>query len=139
MNLNFSVNPYLILAGTLLGMVTGMFWFSPLAFGNPWLKAMGLKMPDIDESGVSHPLAYGATTFAQVALSFVTGLMVLNLGVHGFHNGMLLGLLMWFGFNFSSVFKYIFFETRPWSLFLIDAGYDIACFTLTAGIFAQWQ
>jgi hypothetical protein len=100
---------------------------------------MGLNMADIAESGISPSAAYAVSTLAHVLLSFVMGLLVLNLGIHGFHHGILLGLLLWLGFNFTSVIKYVFFETRPWSLFLIDAGYDITCFTLIGGIFAQWQ
>lgn len=138
-HLNFSVSWLLVGGGTLLGMVAGMLWYSPVLFCHPWLRAMGLKMEDIGESGVSMAAAYSTSTLASALLSFVTGLLVLNLNVHGFFNGMLLGFILWLGFNFTSVIKYVFFETRPWALFFIDAGYDIVCFTLTAGIFAQWQ
>ena len=67
------------------------------------------------------------------------GLLVLNLKVHGFGAGILLGVLMWLGFNFTTTIKYVFFETRPWTLFLISAGYDLVCFGLIGGVFAQWQ
>jgi hypothetical protein len=139
MDLIFSVNWYLVGSGTLLGMMVGMLWYSPLLFCNPWLNAMGISKVDIAESGVSQSAAYTTSTFAHALLSFVTGVLVVNLKVHGFQNGMILGFILWLGFNFTSVIKYVFFETRPWALFLIDAGYDIACFTLTGGIFAQWQ
>jgi len=139
MNLNFSVNWYLVGGGTLLGMVIGMLWYSPLLFCSLWLKAMGLSIADIAESGISQNAAYLTSTLAHALLSFVTGFLLLNMHVHGFFNGMIFGLVFWLGFNFTSVIKYVFFETRPWRLFLIDAGYDIACFTLTAGIFGQWQ
>jgi hypothetical protein len=139
MELDFSVNWYLVGGGKLLGMVVGMLWYSPLLFCKLWLKTMGISMADIDESGMSKGAAYATSTLAHALLSFITGFLILNLKVHGFHYGMILGLVFWLGFNFSSVIKYVFFETRPWTLFLIDAGYDIACFTLTGGIFAQWQ
>jgi hypothetical protein len=139
MELSFSVNWHLVAGGTLLGMVVGMLWYSPLMFCHVWLKTMGISMSDIAESGVSKAAAYSTSTLAHAILSFVTGSLVLNLHAHGFLSGMLLGILFWLGFNFTSVIKYVFFETRPWALFLIDAGYDIICFTLIGGVFAQWQ
>jgi hypothetical protein len=139
MDLSFSVNWYLVGGGTVLGMVIGMLWYSPLLFCNLWLKTMGIKMADIAESGISQAAAYTTSTFAHALMSFVMGFFILNLKIHGFSYGMILGLICWAGFNFTSVIKYVFFETRPWTLFLIDAGYDIACFMLTGGIFAQWQ
>ena len=139
MDLNFSINWYLVGAGTLLSMLIGMLWYSPLLFCNIWLKAVRLKKEDMAASRASHFPAYTVSVLAHAILSLVLGVMVLNLNIHGFQYGMILGLLFWLGFNCTSVIKYVFFEKRPWILFLMNAGYDIICFALIGGIFAQWQ
>lgn len=96
-------------------------------------------MEDITESHIPPWAAYLTNIIAHILLSFIIGVLILDLQIQGIHFGMVLGLICWLGFNFTSVIKYVFFETRPFKLFLINAGYDIVCFTLIGGVFAQWQ
>jgi hypothetical protein len=139
MTLNFSVQWLPVLVCALIPMIAGMLWYSPLLFAEPWMRSMGINMSDVKESGLSSSRAYAASTFASLILSLVMGVIVLSTNTSGFLGGVVLGFIVWLGFNFTSVFKYIFFEDRPWSLFLIDAGYDIACFTLIGGVLAVWR
>lgn len=94
---------------------------------------MGLTSEDVRSSGIS--LGSAITGSLIASLVSVIGLAVLfsffpNLSLS---MGLFLALIVWLGFSLTPMFKLIFWEDRPPSLFAIDAGYEF-CSIMAASV-----
>ena len=131
---------YIALAiSTVLSFMLGGFWYSPKAFGKMWMNQMGVTMNDIEDSGKSHSRALVASFFSSLFMCLVVGMLISSLQVSSVWQGVLVGIVLFLGLNFTSSLKLVFWEDRPVKLTMIDAGYDVSCFILAGAIFAYTQ
>ncbi|WP_308636326.1 DUF1761 domain-containing protein [Paenibacillus silvisoli] len=122
------VNYWAVLVATIITMVLGFLWYSPVLFGNAWMKQVGLKKEDMSGGGAG---TYVLTAFTAIAGAFLLAL-VLTLGGEdptvsaGLAVGLIAGLIVSakIGMNYL-------FEGRSLQLFLITSGYHLVTFVLT--------
>lgn len=108
-----------VLAATVVGIVVGALWYSPLLFANQWMAALG-KTPE--EMG-NPTQAMAAMPFNVVAMAFVIALLMNSVGATGALSGIVLGTLVWVGFALTAHVNLFLFEGRQLSLFLINIGH----------------
>ena len=125
-----------ILLGIIFCMVGGFAWYG--AFSKPWMRSLGITRNDVDESGLSLPKAISASIFCSAILSVSLELLTSRLEINTFTGGAALGAFAWLAFNFTTTFKFIFWEDRPWTLFWINSGYDVISCAVVGGIVATW-
>lgn len=129
------MNVWAVLACAVASMVLGGLWYSPVLFGNAWMRAAGIT----DEKARSANLGMvmggafvlsliGAAVFAlflgpEPALGFAIGA--------GSSAG-----LCWVAGSFG--INYLF-EQRPLRLFFINAGYHTLQYTLIGLILGAWH
>ncbi|RAP73702.1 DUF1761 domain-containing protein [Paenibacillus montanisoli] len=122
------VNYLAVLIATIVTMVLGFLWYSPVLFGNAWMKQVGLKKEDV--SG-GHAGTYALTAFTAIIGAFLLALVLTITGEDptvsaGLTVGLIVGLMVSakIGMNYL-------FEGRSLLLFLITAGYHLVTFVLT--------
>jgi hypothetical protein len=127
------LNPWAVLVAAVSAFVLGGLWYGPL-FLKPWARANGVDpAAPAPHRGRTFALAFVLSLVAAVAMA-----LALPAGVdaaHGAGLGALVGLLFVatsFGINYA-------FSSRPLSLWLIDAGYHVAQFTLYGAILGAWH
>jgi hypothetical protein len=129
------INYWAVAAAALSTFVIGGLWYSPLLFGKPWQREVGLS--DQQLAGSSMPKIFGAALILSLIAAFVFALflgprpsMPLGLGA-GFSAG-----LCWVA---SSIGINYLFARRSLKLFLIDGGYHTVQFTLIGFVLALWH
>jgi hypothetical protein len=130
---HIELNWLAVIAAAVSAFVLGGIWYGPL-FKRAWCREAGID-PD---TAPSHPARIFATAFGcslLAALMFATFLGNEASAADGFGAGFVVGLFfvaMSFGINYA-------FAQRSLKLWMIDAGYHIAQFSLYGLILGAWH
>jgi hypothetical protein len=129
------MNLWAVLAAGAASLVLGGLWYSPVLFGNAWMRASGVTEAQARSANMAKVMGsafllslVGAAVFALFlgpapALGFAVGA--------GFSAG-----LCWVAGSFG--INYLF-EQRPLSLFFINGGYHTLQYTLIGVILGSWH
>lgn len=123
------VNYLAVLITTVITMVLGFLWYSPLLFGNAWMKQVGLKKEEM--SGGS-PVTYILTALTALGGSFVLAVLLTMMKETTLMSGMIVGLLVGISISVKIGMNFLF-ESRTWGLYFITIGYHLVTY-LIAGI-----
>lgn len=110
-----------IIAATFAGMVLGALWYSPVLFGNRWMKCLG-KTPET-LGGATGPMigAIVANLLTAIGVSLVFSLTGVDTLVIAIGTGLLLGLLI----IFPAMLSDNLFCGWGNELLLIQSGYRV--------------
>lgn len=126
-----------LLAGVACFAVNAV-WYSKLALGKPWQKAVGLKDKDLkNNKNMNVVLLTAAITIAISTAALAVLIDVLHLS--GFTNGAMLGALVAGGFLVTNSGMHKLFEQRPATHFLVTAVGDVVALSVTGGVLALFR
>ena len=128
-----AVNYIAVALGAVLNMILGTLWYGPF-FGNLWLKAIGKKKEDIE----STPWVYVASFVAAFVAALALALVVNAFGYTNFFQGLLAGVVLWFGFVATVTLTFSIFEGPPLKVWMIFIAYQLVIFAVEGGVFAVW-
>lgn len=94
-----AVNYVAVLVASVVSFVIGMLLYSPLLFGNLWMKASGINKKDIEKSkkkgmGKTMIIAFITTLVMVYVLGYLMDILKYNDAV----SGAVVGFLIWLGF-----------------------------------------
>jgi uncharacterized protein DUF1761 len=130
-----AINYWAVLAAAVSAFVVGGLWYSPLLFGNAWLKETGLRKEQLD---AGNPAVTFGVSFVLAALaSFVFAMFLGPKPAFGFAlaAGVMAGLC-WVATSFG--ISYLF-ERRSFRLFLINGGYHTVQYALIGAVLGLWH
>jgi hypothetical protein len=116
--------PWAVLAAAVLSFVIGGLWYSPLLFGRPWQRLVGLSDADL---GTGLARVFGGS--AVLALLMATNLAAFIGPAPGMAWAATAGALAGFGWVAPGIAVVYLFERRPLGLIWIDGGYHGVSFT----------
>ncbi len=131
-----ALNYWAILVSALSTFLIGGIWYSPMAFGNAWMKENGFSEEDLKKRGNMGKifgLAFVLGLIAAVNLAIFLG------GEADFKMGAFYGFLAGFGWVATFIGTHYLFERRSFKLFLINAGYSIVALTVMGMILGAWK
>jgi hypothetical protein len=114
--------------------VIGALWYSPLLFGNRWIKAMGKNREDFDKSGAN--IGYMLTMIAAIITALTLTVLINLLDNVTVSSGALIGLLTGLGIAAMRELSPTFFEGRNITLYFISISYHIVSLTIMGMIIA---
>ncbi|WEK54380.1 MAG: DUF1761 domain-containing protein [Candidatus Cohnella colombiensis] len=120
------VNYLAVLAATVVTMVLGFLWYSPVLFGNAWMKQVGLKREDM--SGGS-PLTYILTALTALSGAFILALLQTMVGEPDLLSAVVIGLLIGISVSVKIGMNFLF-ENKTLGLYLITIGYHLTSYFL---------
>ena len=137
--MGFSEVNYLAVGlSAVLSFVLGMLWYSPLLFAKAWMAGHGYTESDLErmQSGMGPSYAVSfvcwflmATILAVVAAHFGEGVgPTLHVGLH-----------LWLGFSATVGLTNNLFSDKPISLWVIDAGYQLASVGVMSVVLGLWR
>ena len=135
------VNVWAVLAAAVASMVIGFLWYSPLLFAKPWMVAMGYDPEDKARIAAMQKSAgpkYLVSFLASLLGAFVLGKIVFHVVVWTSYQGMKVGFVIWLGFVMTVQLTDKLFADRPWNLFLINTGYQLASCLAMGAILGRW-
>jgi len=128
------VNYWAVLIATVVTMVLGFLWYSPVLFGNAWMKQIDRKKEDLSGGG---PGTYLLTALTALIGSFILALL-LTLGEASIANGLVIGLLVGLAISVKIGMNYLFEGRKP-GLFFITVGYHLAAMLISGVIIGAMQ
>lgn len=135
------VNFWAVLASAAATMVIGFLWYSPFLFAKPWMVAMGYDPEDkarIAEMQKTAGPKYGVSFLASILSAFILGKIIFHLAISTALYGMKAGLAVWAAFVMTVQLTDKLFTNKPWNLFLINTGYQLACYLVMGAILGKW-
>ena len=127
----------MLLTVAALYFAIGAFWYSPLGFGNLWMKTLNMTK---DELSRGHNMARSLIVSYLVALFqvFVLAMVISHLKVQSVIYSMIIGALIATAFGFMSVIRSHHYVKRNLGQMAIDHGYDIVAGAISAGVITWW-
>lgn len=124
-------------AGVLFAFMVSFVWYAIL-FQKPWLKALGIRVEDIEDLQMGKAAAYVTALLSYVVLGVVMAMLIHWLKLYSLPQGLLLGTLTFVGFNLTAFARLVFFEDRPLALIWIDGSADLLTHLGFGGILSAW-
>jgi hypothetical protein len=123
------VNLFAVLLAAVASMGVGFLWYSPMMFGKPWMKLMGLTMKDMNsakkEMGKLYALSFVASIVTAYVLSHVMTLSSNFYDYDQMMTGMTSAFWMWLGFIAPVQLTDTIFGGKKWKLFALNTGYQL--------------
>ena len=131
-----TVNFLSIVVAAAAYMALGALWYSPVLFGNAWMKGIGKTKEQLTagSSPVSYLLAY---ILSFIAAYGIARIMVWT-GRNTVADGVVIGLLVGVCFVLAAMGINDLFEGRPKGLTVMNILYHIAGFILIGIIIGAW-
>jgi Protein of unknown function (DUF1761) len=124
MNLDFSaLNIWAILVGMVVGMIVGSLWYSPVLFGNVWMKLISKKKEDM----VSPTGPMIGAVIVSLVNSFVLAVLLQWTHAQSVAEGLSVGLLLALIVITATTINYLF-EGRAMKLMAIQTGFHVVVF-----------
>ena len=130
------INYIAVLAATFITMILGALWYSPLLFGNTWMKLMGFTEEQIKKDGSAKGMVVSVFTSFIEALVLAALIVMTSTGTFfsGVHLGAMIGLGIIAMVNLSNAM----FNRESLKLWGIGSGYRLVYFMINGGILAIW-
>ena len=132
------VNVWEVVAGTIVQMGMGFFWYGP-GFGKQWMKAMGYdKMSKKDLEKMKQK---GQKSMIFMVINSIITAAVLSCILSFFNPasigmGAVFGFVVWLGFYATSQMGSVLWDGKPWSLYIINTGFYLANMVIMGAIMA---
>jgi len=114
------------------GFAIGALWFSPLLFGNIWMRLM--KM-DAKAPQPSHmPLRYGLSLFSTLVMAAAIGELWLGVAPKSIGMSIMGALCIWLGFIVVTQSEAVIWGQKPIPLFLLEIGHHLTSLVVMSTI-----
>jgi len=135
----FEVNYLSILVASVAAMAVGALWYSPVLFGNMWIKLMGFTPEQLEEmKGKGMAKSYLVMFVSLFVMGFVLNHVLLAFEAETFLQGLEGGFWMWLGFVATLSLGSILWEGKSLKLYVINVLHSLVAIALMGGILALW-
>ena len=124
-----------IIVATIIPMVLGALWYSPILFADRWMQSVGRTREELGDAN----LGYLLSAVGAVLSSYVLARIIKWGEVDDLWNGALTGLLVWVGFVATVLAVTTYFSGRPRALWLINSGYQLVALVLMGALLGAWD
>ena len=131
-----TINWIAVLVAALSNFVIGGIWYSPILFGNAWMKENNFSDDDLKKGNM--PKIFGLTFLFSLVMSFNLA-MFLNDASTTTSWGAIAGFLAGFGWVAMSIFTIGQFERKSTKYLLIHGGYVTISFVVMGIIIGLWR
>jgi sterol desaturase/sphingolipid hydroxylase (fatty acid hydroxylase superfamily) len=136
-----SLNYLAIVVAAVAAFGIGGWWYSLKGFGKDWMKLMGInpkdkrKMNKMKKEGRKSMVIGFLTTLltAYILAHFVDLFNATSL-----IEGMIAGFWIWAGFVATVMLGSVLWESKPFKLYFLNAGYELVKLIIMGAILAVW-
>jgi hypothetical protein len=137
--LDFDVNWWAVLVSTIGAFAIGSIWYSPIMFSKVWQREAKLSDAEIGASNMV--LLFGTTiVLAAIQATLFAAAVAGMLGADPVLGDVIIfSLVIGIGWVATTFATGYLFERRSMTLWLINAGYNVALFLAFGLIIGLWQ
>lgn len=135
-----TVNYWAVLVAGLASFVLGGLWYSPMLFGNMWMKLGGMHEKDMEackKKGMA--LSYFLTLVGSLLMAYVLAHVLEFASAATWIDGVVGGLWSWLGFIAPVTLGSVLWEMKPWRLWILNNAFYIVSLAIMGAILAYWQ
>jgi hypothetical protein len=129
------INIWAVLTAGLSSMILGALWYSPVLFGNAWMRESGMTAEKAASANMGRTMSLAFLLSVLGAAVFAMFLGPTTTPAFGLAVGFAAGLC-WVAGSYG--INYLF-ERRSAKLFLINGGYHTLQYTLIGLILGVWR
>ncbi|HIH25913.1 DUF1761 domain-containing protein [Candidatus Woesearchaeota archaeon] len=138
------INYLAVLVAAIASMIIGGLWYSPVLFGNVWMKLSGITQKDVEKAKKQGMMkSMGRSYFFMFVMCLLTAYILavlLNLvQAVNVKTGIHLGLLIWLGFIATVTSSSVIWEKKPFKLYIIGNGYNVVNLVVMSIILTLWH
>lgn len=138
MTLQFAnYNIWAVIVCIVLQMVLGALWYSPVLFGNIWLKLVEIKAEDINQSEGNKAMSFSVIPAAITVFSLSVLITISNAAT--VIDALIIGTIAAIGLIGMSAVNLILFEDRSVKLTILNVGYPFVALNIAAIILTLWK
>ena len=127
----------LLITSAFIYFILGAFWYSPIGFGKPWMRAVGLTKETMDPNH-NKIRAMIISYLVCLAQSFAIMMVVSHLKVQLVIYSAVIGAMIALAFGLLSAVRSDAYIKRNMVQMSIDHGYDVAGGAIIAGYVTWW-
>lgn len=123
----------MVFGGGLIFMAVGMLWYSPFLFGKMWMRLSGIDPVKVDRMKKA---GMGKTYFAALLVA-----LLMSAALYYFYGltevgdtaeALMLAFALWVGFVATTLAASVLWESRPFTLYLINSGNYLIALSLVS-------
>ncbi|MDX1639737.1 MAG: DUF1761 domain-containing protein [Balneolaceae bacterium] len=130
------INVPAIIVAAILPFVLGGIWYSPILFGNAWMKVNNFNEQDLEKGNQVKIFGLSFLFFLLMSANLSAFLATPDTDLAF---GLLAGFLAGFGWVALSIAVIALFERRSWKYMLINGGYMVVAFILMGAVLGAWR
>lgn len=131
-----SINYLAVFVAALSTFLIGGLWYSPILFGNAWMKANGFSEEEAQNTNMAK--VFGFSFLFSLLMAFNLAMFLAEEGTTTTW-GAMAGFLAGFGWVALGIGIIALFEKRSWTYILINGGYMTVAFTVMGLILGAWR
>lgn len=130
-----SVNFLAVIVATVLTMIIGFLWYSPMLFMKPWAAMTpGVSKRTKEQMQERMVPAIVTSALCNLVMAYVLAVIMRYAGVHTFLGGLVSGLWVGVGFVVTSELQNAMYAWKPLKLVAIDAGYVVVSLVVMGAV-----
>ncbi len=133
-----SMNYWAVLVAALASFFIGWIWYGPL-FGKVWMKLNGFTKENIQEGAQSMPVIMGVNFVATLLAAFAIAMLLGFFDRFDVGSGILSGLMISVFWIATNRLNDVLYEKRPFGLFLLNVGYNMAIYVIMGIVIGAWH
>ncbi|HLC58816.1 MAG TPA: DUF1761 domain-containing protein [Candidatus Nanoarchaeia archaeon] len=128
----FSLLP--VVLGAVGAMIIGALWYSPLLFGNIWMKESKITPAQVEEAKKKGGMwkYYLGSFIATLVMIFVFASLAFSLSTKTITSAIGLAILVWLGFFIPVLLNSVLWEGKSFKLFLINIAHHLVALIVAA-------
>lgn len=133
-----AINWWAVVTAIPISMTVGAFWYSPIAFGNLWMRRLG-KRPEDFAALPAMIIGYASAALGAFLTAWVLATVLAFADTLDAFEGMLGAFFCWLGFVAATSFVNDAMSRASLSLWAINAGYRFVEFLALGALLGAWQ
>ncbi len=123
---------YAILIAAVVSFVVGGLWYSPLLFGNVWMKLMKIDPKEMGKNKSKANQSMAIMFLLTILTAYVFAHFLSFLPEKNLSNYLQMAFWIWLGFVMPVTAGSVLWESKPVKLFLINTSHQLVSLLLTA-------
>ena len=130
------INYLAVLVASIIQIILGALWYSPVLFVKPWLNSIGKSMPTSKPKGMA--MSYIGMIVSTLIMNYILAHFIQYAGATDVVGGLLAGFWIWLGFVATTSLGLVLWEKRSVKWYVITTGYYLIALLISGVILAVW-
>jgi hypothetical protein len=130
------VNWWAVIVAAVVSFIIGAIYYAPPVLGNVWRSHVKMTEEEVRAGLVP---AMIAQIIRDLVTAYILARFIVEYGAPTLTRGILVGFMAWLGFVATVTMGQVFYERRPWALWLISNGYLIISLVVMGAILGWWH